>query len=218
MKKSTFFCLVLIVMMSITLPKSYGQFTATIGNATAPDYCPFYGGYNYNYEINLYLATELGNKSGKITELKWHHYNTGVAQTVTNTKIYLKETDHNAVPYAPWNIFAENATLVYNTNTDGNIIGTGNNWSSVTLSSPFPYSGTKNLYVLMEITKSEYISHWYYTPSNNMHGRIIGEGATPPTDDSRINEYRADIQVISTDPLPVELTTFTASSTSNGSK
>ncbi|MBO7490892.1 MAG: fibronectin type III domain-containing protein [Bacteroidales bacterium] len=127
-----------------------------VGNGTSTSYnIPLNTYYNYSYTQQLYLANEINN-SGDIHSIGFQYiYST--AQTKNNQSIYLAETDLTSL--STW-VPADSLTLVYSGSVNYNNSGP-DNWVTINLTTPFTYSGTRNLVV---VVKND---HGSYSTSNN---------------------------------------------------
>jgi hypothetical protein len=128
-----------------------------VGNGTTGTYnIPLNTFYNYSYVQELYLASEINN-SGDINSIGFQYiYST--SQTKTNQSIYLAETDLTSL--STWIPF-DSLTLVYSGSITYNNSGPGN-WVTIPLTTPFNYSGNRNLVVVVKNDHGDYT-----TSSNN---------------------------------------------------
>lgn len=122
--------------------------SGTCGNGTTKD-VPFYYGDSYDDDYKswsklLYLNSEL--TAATITEIGFYTCTTSTINNATKQKIYMKEVinatiSNNTAPTATE--LANDYTLVY----DGDIQwqSGANQLNRITLSTPFTFSGTKNL-------------------------------------------------------------------------
>jgi hypothetical protein len=143
------------VTKTFTTPCLYGG-DLPVGNGTTSSYnIPLNTYYNYSYTQQLYLASEI-NYTGDITSIGFQYiYSTG--QTKSNQSIYLAETDLTTL--STW-VPADSLTLVYNGTVNYNNSG-NDNWVTITFTTPFNYSGTRNLVVVVKNDDGN------YTTSNN---------------------------------------------------
>ena len=155
------------VTKTFTTPCLFGG-DIVIGNGTSTSYnIPLNTFYNYSYVQQLYLASEL-NYTGDITSIGFQYiYST--AQTKTNQSIYLAETDLTSL--STW-IPADSLTLVYSGTINYNNSGT-DNWVTITFTTPFNYSGTRNLVVVVKNDDGDYT-----TSSNNTFKTHSASGMT----------------------------------------
>ena len=155
------------ITRTFTTPCLFGG-DLVIGNGTSTSYnIPLNTYYNYSYVQQLYLASEL-NYTGDITSIGFQYiYST--AQTKTNQSIYLAETDLTSL--STW-IPADSLTLVYSGTINYNNSGT-DNWVTITFTTPFNYSGTRNLVVVVKNNDGDYT-----TSSNNTFKTHSASGMT----------------------------------------
>ena len=127
-----------------------------VGDGTTGTYnIPLNTYYNYSYVQELYLSNEINN-SGNINSIGFQYIYT-TAQTKSNQSIYLAETDlTNLSTWIPF----DSLTLVYQGSITYNNAGS-NNWVTIPLTTPFNYSGNRNLVVVIKN------DHGAYTTSNN---------------------------------------------------
>ena len=132
---------------------SYGtpgpEETVTIGNGTTNlTYVPGYSLYDYSYTQQIYTAEEIGG-AGIINSIALNI--SGVKPRLVD--IYLVETNKS--------VFANTSDWVAVTDADkvftGNI-GNATGWETYTLTTPFNYSGTGNLVVVVDNNNGSYSS------------------------------------------------------------
>ena len=127
-----------------------------VGTGTTGTYnIPLNTYYNYSYVQELFLASEI-NASGDISSIGFQYIYT-TAQTKNNQSIYLAETDLTSL--SSW-IPSDSLTLVYQGNITYNNSGP-DNWVTIPLTTPFNYSGNRNLVVVIKN------DHGSYSTSNN---------------------------------------------------
>jgi hypothetical protein len=155
------------ITKTFTTPCLFGG-DLVIDNGTSTSYnIPLNTFYNYSYVQQLYLASEL-NYTGDITSVGFQYiYST--SQTKTNQSIYLAETDLTSL--STW-IPADSLTLVYSGTVNYNNSGT-DNWVTITFTTPFNYSGTRNLVVVVKNDDGDYT-----TSSNNTFKTHSASGMT----------------------------------------
>ena len=132
-----------------------------IGTGTSTNnYLPCYNYYNYSFTEQIYTAAEVGG-SGIINSIAF--YNNGSEKT-RNIDVYLLETDKNSfsggtdwVPVTP-------QQKVYSGSTTFSV----GQWTVLTFSTPFTYSGNGNLLVVVDDNTGSYASspHAAYQVSN----------------------------------------------------
>lgn len=156
------------LLMQITLLMSFStwaQTVVTIGN----------GAYGYNSEApidlisnysasqTIYLASEITD-TGYITAISY--YNTATSlNTTRNIKVYMATTTISSFSWTD-TLSSNDFTLVY----EGPWNITSNEWSEITLATPFHYDGTQNLVIGFEdyTSSAEQITDYYgYWQSTN---------------------------------------------------
>lgn len=129
---------------------------STVGSATTTDYAyAGFGDYWHNYASQiLYTSSEIG-QAGMLTEIAFSAANTS-SSVSGSLKVYLAEVEQNTLTsQVPSSAF----TKVYDGSfTFGQIT---NGYKTVTLQTPFFYSGTKNLVVAIMSDKGS-DSYVYY--------------------------------------------------------
>jgi PKD repeat protein len=173
------------VPIKVTLKQNYCPADITIGTDATSSQFPLGIGSGSNNRHTLsaaiYTATELGlTDGGLITDLEWTA-NTAVSTSRT-LYIYLKEVDETAfAANSSWATEITGATLVYQQSGWSNVAGA----NKVTLTTPFTYSGTKNLKVLVRTSStsaSSLNSNTRYTASAaNTHQQWTSNSTTLST-------------------------------------
>jgi PKD repeat protein len=143
----------------------------------------------------IYTASELGmTKESLINDIEWTA-DTDVS-TARSLYIYLKEIDEASFNVATtWATEIEGATLVYQSDaTWTSAVGA----NKITLTTPFKYSGTKNLKVLVRVSSTSEVStnsQCRYTVSGtNTHQQWGNASATLPTETGIQNANRPNIK------------------------
>ena len=139
-----------------------------VGNGTTGTYnVPINTYYNYSYVQELFLANEI-NASGDISSIGFQYiYST--SQTKTNQSIYLAETDLTSL--SNW-IPSDSLTLVYQGSITYSNSGP-DHWVNIPLTTPFNYSGNRNLVVVVKNDHGDYT-----TSSNNTFNAHSASGKT----------------------------------------
>jgi hypothetical protein len=123
--------------------------TATIGNGTTDlTYVPVYSYYDYSYSQQIYTAEEIGG-SGVINSIAFEI--SGVKSRLVD--IYLVETDKSSFESTTDWVAVTDADKVFTGNI-GNALG----WETYTLTTPFTYSGSGNLVVVVNNINGSYAS------------------------------------------------------------
>lgn len=142
-KYCSIFLFFLLTCLSFTVNS---QTTVTIGTGTSSDYnFPIQPYFNYGWSSYIYTATEIGN-SGTISSLAFYINNSSSSSyTLDNQKIYIRQTSntHHDDKFYPG---TTGFTLVYS----GSITVATSGWKTITLSTPFTYSNTSNIELLVE--------------------------------------------------------------------
>lgn len=170
-----------VVLLSNLVLKS--QTIVTIGSNTTTvntERYPFNGYYDFGWSSQIYLSSEVAG-SGTITAVSFSVTNSPVNYTMTAQKIYVRHTSASSYTNSTYPGIS-GFTLVY----DGNIVYNGNEWKSISFSTPFIYDGTSNLEFLFENRDGTYTSgfpYFAYTTStgSNRLKRDYKDGSFPST-------------------------------------
>ncbi len=205
-------------IMGIVLVLSVSALMAdfrTIGPGTnhTGNYEPWGSQEGYHRCAQLYLASELGNM-GSITTYACNPHSTKESIDIP-LKIYMKMTTATSISAsATFNSMKTGATLVYT----GTIFAIhGGEWNSVTLNTPFDYTGG-NLLIITEsnCTSSGHANAVYHFTTSTNRNWYYRVNNTPPTgnETGTLNSNRAGIQLginnfppvpnpaVATNPLP----------------
>jgi hypothetical protein len=155
---------------SVIIPES-----VTIGEGTDTQWMPIGCRYfKYSRSAALYLSSEIG-VSAPITKIGWFD-NTG-AGTSRPVIIYLKETSAVSGTSDVWLTQTSGAAEVFNGETT-----TAYGWNEFTLITPFNYSGTDNLLVLVEMNEGSFCSSdepaMRYSVAPSMHSSLQTDSDT----------------------------------------
>ena len=114
-----------------------------IGDAAMSSYyLPSYSAYNYTLSQQIYTADEIGRPC-EITSISF--FNAGTQKTRSYT-IYLTHTDKSAFDSSnDWISVTEDDEVF-----TGNVTMVRNNWTKITLDTPFSYDGTSNLALVVD--------------------------------------------------------------------
>lgn len=183
--------LLFIVLLSIASGWSQTK-TITIGTGTSTQVYPLGNYYGYERSASLYTSGEI-LYSGNIISLAWQAA-TGSMGT-RPIKIYLKETSDQVLTSSTWATMITGATLVYDNTTDP-----ASGWNVYSLTTPFNYSGTANLLVLVEanfggsgLSPTSAGNSISYSTSTNRHMYIRADG-NPPTGTGTLTNDRPNIE------------------------
>ena len=130
--------IVMAIAFAIQLP---AQTTVTVGNenSSITDYGPVYSYYNNSFSEVIYLASELS--AGTITQISYQ-YGVSTPLVDPNPTIYMGEVSRSSFSSeSDWE--TSTLTQVYS----GGSVTYNQGWVTITLSTPFVYSGANNLLV-----------------------------------------------------------------------
>jgi PKD repeat protein len=194
------------VPIRVVLKQNYCSSTnpATVGNPGSTTTAPFPLGMNtsltnYSHSASVYTAAELGiGTDGMITDLEWDAKN--ATSTVRTLTVYLKETDKSEfVSATTWADEISGLTPLYQGTLNGNPAGT----VKIHLTTPFIYSGTKNLEILVQartMSLANTNSACVYTATaTNTHQQWTNLWVEPTGTGTR-NGNRPNIKVYYDDP------------------
>ncbi|MCA0152494.1 T9SS type B sorting domain-containing protein [Winogradskyella vincentii] len=150
MKKST----LLLFSLFLILFQINAQVAIGSGNLQGEN-APFEAYYGYSYAQTVYLASEI-NASGDITDIQWYYSGTSDLANSQDLIIYMAESTRtefaNTDDWEP----LTSLTQVY---AGGITVTPGvEGWVTLTLDTPFTYSGTDNLIIAVEENSAGYDS------------------------------------------------------------
>ena len=129
-----------------------------IGEATwTNSYVPTYNLYNYSCTNQIYTAEEIGD-AGTIYSLSFMPNSVTEGAKSRNLDIYMVNTDKTSFESGTDWVPVTDADLVFS----GTAYWTANEWSTITLDTPFNYDGTNLCVVVNDLTGS-------WTSSNSYH-------------------------------------------------
>ncbi len=185
----------------VTVPS--GNTDGTGAGTTSSVRKPYGCFFGYERTALIYLSSEV-NTTGTITSVGFYVNAITSPASSTPVKIYLKETSTSDFTSSGTNIATEfsGATLVYT----GNVLATElvpGSWITKTLTTPFNYSGTNNLEVLVEANygggggegttdKAFRYDSTGIPPNYRMEYWI--QDNSPPTDNGSPVYYRTNVQ------------------------
>ncbi len=141
---------------------------------TANSYClPSCSYYKYALSQQIYTADELGD-AGNISVIGF--YNAGAEKTRTYD-IYMKPTLKDSFSYADWEIVSD-SNLVFS----GDVTMQANDWTYITLDTPFAYDGNRNVVLVIDDNTGS------YTTAPHMSCRVFNT-----SEDQAIFIYNNDI-------------------------
>ncbi|MDR0681731.1 MAG: choice-of-anchor J domain-containing protein [Dysgonamonadaceae bacterium] len=201
------------VPIEVTLKQNYclEDNPIEIGNGTSAS--PYPLGMDANSTRNvlsaaIYTAGELNMTEGSlINDIEWTA--DAAVSTARSLYIYLKEIDETSFNAATtWADEIEDATLAYQSNaTWTNAAGA----NKITLTTPFKYSGTKNLKVLVRVSstsEASISSQCRYTVfGTNTHQQWGNTNATLPAETGILNANRPNIKFYYSAPCGVDTPT-----------
>jgi C1A family cysteine protease len=164
--------------------------TVTIGSGTSYQRQPFGMYYGYERSAAIYTSAEIGN-TGIISSLA---FKVATAKTSSaSVKIYIKTTTATTITAGTWASQISGATTVYT----GTLSFSATGWKTITLSTPFNYTGN-NLLVLIETnyggTGTSSYPYFYYTSATSKHEYWCQDNSAP-TGSGTVNSYRPNIQI-----------------------
>jgi hypothetical protein len=195
LKSSLFlFCFILIgfVVKSQTSTVTIGDMNTTY----ISEKYPFDNFYNYSWANTIYQSSEIG-RSGQITKVAFYVYD-GTNITMGSQKILMRET--SASSYTSSGYPGETGfTTVFNGTITYNFSGSSG-WQTITLTTPFNYSGSNNLEFLFENNSGAYTNSFEYfyvtSYSTNLTRRDFEDAAFPSSCyNCGLSSYRPNIQL-----------------------
>ena len=120
-----------------------GSGTATSNNLPLNNY------YNYTLSQQIYTTTELG-EAGDILSIEFYKNNT--IQCNRNLDVYMVSTDKNTFSSGSDWITVTAADKVFS----GTVSFANNDWTTITLDTPFSYDGTSNVAVIVDDNTGSY--------------------------------------------------------------
>jgi len=184
--------------------------TVTIGAGTSNQRQPFGMYYGYERSAAIYTSAEIGG-TGSITSLA---YDVATSQTASaSVTIYLATTTATTLTAGTWATAISGATSVYT----GTLSFSSTGWKTITLSTPFNYTGN-NLLVLVQTnyggTGTSSYPYFYYTSSTSHH-EYWAQDNTAPTGSGTVNSNRPNIQITYSSTCVTPTTQATTVSFSN---
>ena len=199
---------ILLFLMSVLMSfQLFAQVDIQIGSGTSSTTHPLPGYYGWHRSAMLYKADEI-NLSGTISAIAYDIKSASTG-TTAKMKIYLVETTNSTMPAIntiSWNALKTGATLVYENNA---LAAAPTGWKTFTFDTPFTYSGTSNLMVLIEgegcsTTGGCSVSCAYHT-ADNMHwyhrkDSSAPDDSVPPANTTTDISKRSNIKLTITPP------------------
>ena len=125
------------------------------GSSSTSEFLPSYNYYNYSLTEQIYTSAEMGG-AGIITSIAF--YNEGAAKTRTYD-FYMKTTTKSTFTGATDWIAVTAGDKVFS----GSVTMTPNEWTTITLSTPFVYDGTSNVVLVADDNTGTYTSSPHMT-------------------------------------------------------
>ena len=165
MKKSTLLLFSLFSMLfQINAQVAIGSGVLESENA------PFEAYYGYSYTQTVYLASEI-NASGDISDIQWYYSGTSDLANSQQLVIYMAESTRTE--FADTNDW-EPSTSLTQVYAGGITVTPGTDgWVTLTLDTPFAYSGTDNLIIAVEENSAGYDSF-----GDDFHNTQVGTNRT----------------------------------------
>lgn len=179
----------------ITIPSANTNGT---GNTTVgrKPYGSFWG---YERVALIYTSSEIG-LAGTITSIGFYVNSINNPATTTPVKIYLKETSASSFTSSTFASLVSGATLVF----DGDVLASElvvNDWITKVLTTPFVYSGSQNLMVLVESnaggtgSEGSTAKQFRYSTAGTNSLQYWQTDNTPPTATGTLASVRTNIQL-----------------------
>ena len=146
-QRNFFLTLLMATVMMVSSPQitRAAVETVTVGEGTSSSYTvPYSSGFTNSTSQMLYTADEIGKK-GIIQSIAFYVSNAYKFRCY-ELKIYMGETDLTQLSRS--DAFTSNGLQLVYSGTD-ELIGSASGWETMTLSTPFDYSGEKNLVVVV---------------------------------------------------------------------
>ena len=146
-QRNFFLTLLMATVMMVSSPQitRAAVETVTVGEGTSSSYTvPYSSGFTNSTSQMLYTADEIGKK-GIIQSIAFYVSNAYEFRCY-ELKIYMGETDLTQLSRS--DAFTSNGLQLVYSGTD-ELIGSASGWETMTLSTPFDYSGEKNLVVVV---------------------------------------------------------------------
>jgi len=172
MKKHVLFTLLCFYLLSFCPNLAFSQ--VIVGNGTNESQAipiePYYG---YSYTQTVYQASDI-NSSGTITSIAYFYSgisNLGVSDD--DIQIYMLESTRTSfATTSDWEPIA-GMTLVFNGSIPAPTTPGVDEWLTITLDTPFPYTGIDNIIVAVDANEADYDSS-----SDDFHCTSSGTGSS----------------------------------------
>ena len=198
-------CVVGAFLLSLSSSLFSQTTTVVVGDGTNTTYVtPYNNYYKHSWTQCIYAASDI-DQSGYITQIGWD-CSSSYAFTMSSLKVYMGTTQNAAHSSTTDWLPASELTLVYSSN--GVTLPNTTGWQYITLSTPFEYTATENLVIVVAKTAPEYHStpKYYYTSTGNsvLYRRDDSNSSYalhPGTASGTISSSLANIKLFMT-PLP----------------
>ncbi len=185
---------ILMLMLILSTVASIMATTVTIGTGTSSQYYPIDRLYNYSAAEIVYLQSEIG-MSGSINRLAFQKVSGTDINPILDVSIYMKQT--TATTLATGDYSTADYTLVY-TGPFTNTATTG--WMEVTLTTPYTYSNTQSLSILVVKGFQQWTSscpYWGYTATTDSKFRYdYDDDAAPTTLTQSLNRPNIQLNIV----------------------
>ena len=177
----------------------------TIGSGTSTsNFLPFNNYYNYSLTQQIYTTAELG-EAGDILSIDFYKNNT--IQCNRDLDIYMVSTTKSSFSSSSDWITVTAANKVFS----GTVSFVDNDWTTITLDTPFEYDGTRNVAIIVDDNTGSYKSNTsfltYTVSSNQAHYSYQDGSNIDPSSPSASNNScvtsKNQIRVLISRPEPV---------------
>ena len=173
-----------------------GSGTATSSNLPTNNY------YNYSLTQQIYTPTELG-AAGDILSIDFYKGSTTVCNRTLD--IYMVSTTKNSFSGTTDWITVTEANKVFS----GTVSFANNDWTTITLNTPFSYDGTRNVAIIVDDNTGSYKSNTPFRTfsANNQAIRIYSDGTnynaiSPSSYSGTIESTKNQIRILKSIPYP----------------
>ncbi len=181
----------------------FGQVTipaANTDNGSVND--PFGAFYGYERSAMIYTAAEIGG-TGSITDVGFYVNAVSAPANAVDVRIYMKQRTTLFTAASTYATETTGATLVYGPTTIPAASFVGGSWFTVTLTTPFSYTGGDNLEVIVETNytggggegSGTAKQFRYATQANNTYYQAWNADTNPPTGNGTRSTSRPNIQL-----------------------
>lgn len=198
MKKVLFLLLATVMLLTQAMAQ---QDSVSIGSGTTTTPSgPIPGLWGNHRSVQLFTASEMNMPMGGVIESLSMEIGSVTAGSGRQVRVYMKEVADTTLPSSMTiSTLADGAILVYDSNGPENV--TANSWHTITLQSPFSYSGLGSLYIYFEgegCTSSGGCSvNMFGASGANKAWSKCWDTSSPDftTPIARTNDYRVNIRI-----------------------